>query len=387
MKIRMTALLVTLLLIPTLLLGCDLSSATNSEEPTSPSSEDSETSSTSTEESSDAAEDASNTAEATAQPAEENTDTSETSSETQAETNLGQSSLLDIYAMSLQQQETEAFARAVERLGLVDRLQNEGPFTAFIPSTNAFARLPDEVRENDEQLMEVILFHLVEDTITTERLFSESSATSLLGEELTFWSTQTGAVVQNANVLGVTDQVSNGMFYIVDNVMLPVNLAEYGIESIQFEGEESFATLGNLHIDLGVRSPQPYNSLPPTSGPHYPSIVGWTIYEEPIRYEHLVHNLEDGGVVLYYQCEEDCPELVEQLTSLIQPYIDEGRHVVLAPNDPSWTVGDDSTLHQDLGAPIAITAWQKLLKLDEFDAERLAEFIEAYEGIDHHARY
>ncbi len=32
------------------------------------------------------------------------------------------------------------------------------------------------------------------------------------------------------------------------------------------------------------------------------------VHTEPIRYEHLVHNLEDGGVVIYYQA-DGCPNL------------------------------------------------------------------------------
>lgn len=295
--------------------------------------------------------------------------------------------LPDIYSFTLQQPETRTFAELLERLHLIERLQSDESLTAFVPTTNAFARLPISLLENDEQMTEIILFHVVPNNLTIDRLFSEVSAPSLLGEALSIWSSESNVVVENANVLGVTDQVARGTLYIVDNVMLPPHLSDYGVEQNQVAGEESFPTMGNLHIDMGARSPQQYNSLPPTSGPHYPSIVAWEIYEEPIRYEHLVHNLEDGGVVLYYQCEEACPELVAQLKSVVQPYVDEGRHVVMVPNQPSWTVNGDSTLHRDIGVPIAVAAWRKLLKLDAFDAERITAFIDAYEGIDHHAKY
>jgi len=42
--------------------------------------------------------------------------------------------------------------------------------------------------------------------------------------------------------------------------------------------------------------------------------------------------------------------------------------------------------HFDMGAKIAVVAWQKVLKLDEFDSDRILLFLEAYEGIDHHKR-
>jgi hypothetical protein len=149
-------------------------------------------------------------------------------------------------------------------------------------------------------------------------------------------------------------------------------------------GEQSFATQGNVHIAFGSQSPIEYNSTPPTSGPHYENLAGWGSHDEPVQYEHLVHNLEDGGIVVYYQCPEGCPEIVDELTALLAPYWDAGRHVTLVPNDPTWTVGNSLPLHKDMGATIAVTAWQKLLTMDAVDADAIRAFVERYEGIDHH---
>lgn len=96
--------------------------------------------------------------------------------------------------------------------------------------------------------------------------------------------------------------------------------------------------------------------------------------------------MEDGGVIVYYQCEEACPELIEQLTESVEPYINAGRHVIMVPNQPERTVGGGQPLHQDMGAKIALTAWTKVLKLDEYDAAVIDHFIRRYEGIDHHVR-
>lgn len=149
-------------------------------------------------------------------------------------------------------------------------------------------------------------------------------------------------------------------------------------------GETALASQGNMHIDFGSPSPITYNSTPPTSGPHYGDLVAWKTYDEPQRYEHLVHNLEDGGVVIYYQCPEDCPEMVQELKTLVQPFIDQGRHVVLAPNDPTWSINGGPPLHQDMEARIALTAWQQILKMDEVDSGVIRAFIQRYVGIDHH---
>lgn len=150
-------------------------------------------------------------------------------------------------------------------------------------------------------------------------------------------------------------------------------------------GEEQFMpTQGNSHISPGAVSPIEYNSIPPTSGPHYGGLAAWGIHREPQRYELLVHNMEDGGIVIYYQCEDGCPEVVSQLESLVNPYLLQRRHIAVVPNDPTWTDGGPAPLHKDMESRIALTSWQRIDKFDDFDAERIQNFIGRYEGIDQH---
>ncbi len=156
--------------------------------------------------------------------------------------------------------------------------------------------------------------------------------------------------------------------------------------TLPVSGEESYTSQGNAHIPENTASPIVYNSTPPSSGPHYDGLAGWGIYDRPIRYEMLNHNLEDGGVVVYYQCPEGCAELVEQLTTLIQPHINAGRHVAMLPNQPGWSDGGSAVLHKDMEAKIALVAWGKLLKMDEVDEGRITRFIEKYQGLDHHVQ-
>lgn len=148
-------------------------------------------------------------------------------------------------------------------------------------------------------------------------------------------------------------------------------------------GEEVFTSQGNYHFAFNTPPPVDYNSTPPSSGPHYENLAAWGVHSDPERYELLIHNLEDGGVIVYYQCPEGCPETVEALRRIVQPYLDDDRHVVLAPNDPTW-MGGGLSRHEDMGAKIAIVAWTRVLKLDEVDAEKINAFIEHYEGKDHH---
>ena len=123
---------------------------------------------------------------------------------------------------------------------------------------------------------------------------------------------------------------------------------------------------GNRHIAAETTPHEPYNSDPPTSGPHLSYLAPWGVHTRPIARELQVHNLEDGGVMVQYGCE--CPDLVEQLKAIVVRY---DRQVILAP-------------YPGLTSKIALTAWTRIDAFDELDERRVVRFIEAYRGIDHH---
>src|SRR5262249_39861147 len=127
------------------------------------------------------------------------------------------------------------------------------------------------------------------------------------------------------------------------------------------------ADQGNHHLQTVSDPHEPYNSDPPTSGPHLPYIAPWGVHTRPITKELQVHNLEDAGVVVSYR--PDCADRVlEPLRAVVQRYPD---HVILAP-------------YPGLDRCIALTAWTRIDKFDEPDERRVVRFIEAYRGIDHH---
>lgn len=123
---------------------------------------------------------------------------------------------------------------------------------------------------------------------------------------------------------------------------------------------------GNRHIATADTPHEPYNSDPPTSGPHLPYIAPWGVHTRPIPPELQVHNLEDGGVLVQYSCQ--CPEIVEKLGAIVRRY---GKHVILAP-------------YSGMKSRIALTAWTRIEQLEAPDEKRIVRFIEAYRGIDHH---
>ncbi|PWB47781.1 MAG: hypothetical protein C3F12_03605 [Candidatus Methylomirabilota bacterium] len=155
-----------------------------------------------------------------------------------------------------------------------------------------------------------------------------------------------------------------GLYAVVAVVLLVAGYWGYG-KMTETHTWTTVPILPSPHVPLGMPHP-PYNSDPPTSGPHASGLARWGVYTEPVSKELQVHNLEDGGVVIQYAC-QDCPDLVKQLTAIAERY----DHVILAP-------------YPDMDRKIALTAWGRIDKFDEFNEARIVTFIKAHIGIDHH---
>ncbi len=129
------------------------------------------------------------------------------------------------------------------------------------------------------------------------------------------------------------------------------------------------ASQGNAHV-LSEPVAFRYASDPPTSGPHFAGAAAWGIHEQPILRALQIHNLEDGGVLVQYNC-TDCDDLVRNLKDIVRRYSDK---VILAP-------------YPGMKTRIALTAWSYIDAFDQFDEQRILRFIETHRGIDHHPRY
>lgn len=131
---------------------------------------------------------------------------------------------------------------------------------------------------------------------------------------------------------------------------------------------EVFPSQGNAHVAEGDTSAD-YNSVPPTSGPHWETMAPWDSYDFVVPDQVLLHNLEDGGVILWYTLgsREENQERIRQLEEVARGF----ERVVIAPRE-------------DLEAPFAATAWERRQLFDSVDQAEMRTFIEAFEGVDHH---
>lgn len=112
----------------------------------------------------------------------------------------------------------------------------------------------------------------------------------------------------------------------------------------------------------------PYSSTPGTSGPHWNNPTNWGVYTTPQNESQVIHNLEHGGIVIWYDPAALDTDEIAQLADYVNRQISAGISgrfkFMLSP----WAGPDP------LGAPIAVTAWRNLLDLDEVDVAAIDAF-------------
>lgn len=145
--------------------------------------------------------------------------------------------------------------------------------------------------------------------------------------------------------------------------------AERAFMSLANAGRASVESLplhpnfGNAHLQPGQRAN--YRTQFPLSGPHADT---WTMpgfYNSPEPSQTLVHALEHGNIVIYYEAPGD--STVRLLREWAAMY------------SAMWS-GIVATPMPGLGQAVVLTAWRRMLRLDTFDAAPAAAFIDAYRG-------
>jgi len=124
------------------------------------------------------------------------------------------------------------------------------------------------------------------------------------------------------------------------------------------------------HVAEGS-DPGPHNSDPPTSGKHY-ATQAFAGFNEEADLEsfgeypegYLIHSLEHGYVIFWYNCEvltdSECEDLKDEIQRVMSRVGD--FKVIGFP----WTSIDE---------PVVMTSWGRMLRFDEFDADVAEQYV------------
>ena len=127
-------------------------------------------------------------------------------------------------------------------------------------------------------------------------------------------------------------------------------------DGADLSGVKEYDGLQVTHTPAEVNYPQ----SPPVGGPHAPVWLDCGVYDQPVRNENAVHDLEHGAVWISYDPDLDADDISALAGALPQ-------NGIMAP-------------YPGLRAPVVVTAWGRQLDLTGADDPRLALFIRAFGG-------
>jgi uncharacterized surface protein with fasciclin (FAS1) repeats len=134
-----------------------------------------------------------------------------------------------IVELAAETPELSTLVKAVKAAGLVETLSQDGPFTVFAPTNEAFAALPDGVLEelmkpeNKEKLMSILTYHVVPGEVMSSDLSDGLKANTVEGQSVTFDLTD-GVKVNDATVAMADVKASNGVVHVINQVILPPSM-------------------------------------------------------------------------------------------------------------------------------------------------------------------
>ncbi len=103
-----------------------------------------------------------------------------------------------------------------------------------------------------------------------------------------------------------------------------------------------------------------YEQTPPVGGDHHPTWQNCGFYTEPVTDEYAVHSMEHGAVWATYG-----PDLPEADVQRLQELAERQGYLLVSP-------------HDDLAAPLTLSAWGVQLELDSAADERVDVFLLRY---------
>lgn len=132
----------------------------------------------------------------------------------------------DIVEIAAANEDFSILVSALQKADLVGALQEDGPFTVFAPTNEAFQNLltslditADDLL-NHPQLKEVLLYHVISGQVLSTDLADGMTAETLSGESITVDLTD-GVKINSSNVTTADVMASNGAIHIIDTVLVP----------------------------------------------------------------------------------------------------------------------------------------------------------------------
>ncbi|TGM47380.1 fasciclin domain-containing protein [Leptospira biflexa] len=139
----------------------------------------------------------------------------------------------DVLKIAIGSKDHTTLVAAVQAAGLVDSLANQGPFTVFAPTNDAFAKLPagtvDDLLKPSQKdaLKDILEYHVVVGNLSEAILKSEftgkEDTLGMANGADTKVTIKNGKTMINGATIIASIPAANGIIHVVDTVLLPPN--------------------------------------------------------------------------------------------------------------------------------------------------------------------
>lgn len=236
---------------------------------------------------------------------------------------------------------------ALDKAGLVDELQGEGPFTVFAPTNAAFAALLEaqEVDSLDalitklgaETVTDILLYHVVEGVQRAADLTDGEQLTTLQGEVITVGVAESTVTLNGtAEVTTPNIEASNGVIHLIDAVLLPPTLVpdeQDIVELAQATPDLSILVEAVVAANLvdTLKGPGPFTVFAPTNAAFEALLAELGITKEELlargdlaailtyhvaNGKTLAADLSDGQTIPTVQGEDIVVDITESIVTL-----------------------------------------------------------------------
>lgn len=118
------------------------------------------------------------------------------------------------------------FTRLMRSSNATDVFSGEGPFTVFVPTNDAFAKVPDAkidelINETDQKKLKTLLsYHIMKGKVMAANLISAPNRKAVTGQELMFTDVN-GLKVNGASIQSRNLEATNGVVHALDTLLTP----------------------------------------------------------------------------------------------------------------------------------------------------------------------
>jgi uncharacterized surface protein with fasciclin (FAS1) repeats len=135
-------------------------------------------------------------------------------------------SQLNVVQVAMASPDHTTFVKALKAADYADVLSSPGPFTVFIPTDEAFGKLPKGAlknllkSKNKTKLRIILEYHVHTGRIRESMIHDGMALSQVNGKNVILTKNRKETHVNEATIIG-TVQTSNGIIYVIDQVLIP----------------------------------------------------------------------------------------------------------------------------------------------------------------------